>query len=152
MVQVIRRFHNVGHCYHKGNNMYLEKVIFAIDNDADLHTVARFARHLDTQRALGKLQGDVVACIGQWTDADGHPHLEPSYMVNRADYDSFVASSGYVDKQTCVLLVAGDTRQPCSLLFPNGYTEILNPMRLLPTPVGVKDWTYVISTGIYFTC
>jgi hypothetical protein len=38
------------------------------------------------------------------------------------------------------------------LLFPNGYTEILNPMRSLLTPVGVKDWTYVISTGIYFTC
>lgn len=132
--------------------MYLEKVIFAIDNNADLHTVAKFTRHLDTARALGKLQGDVAACIGQWTDVDGNAHLEPSYMMDRVDYDAFVAESRYVDKQVCVLLVAGDTRQPCALLFPDGYTETLNPMRQLATPVGVKDWTYVISTGMYFTC
>ena len=103
--------------------MYLEKVIFAIDNNADLHTVAKFTAH-----------------------------LEPSYMMDRVDYDAFVADSRYVDKQVCVLLVAGDTRQPCALLFPDGYTETLNPMRSLLTPAGVKDWTYVISTGMYFTC
>ena len=132
--------------------MYLEKVIFAIDNNADLHTVARFTRHLDTQRALGKLQGDVVACIGQWTDPYGHPHLEPSYMMDRADYDAFVASSGYVDKQDCVLVIPGDTRQPCALLFPCGTTEGLGPMKRITNLVGVRDWTYVMATKEYFTC
>jgi hypothetical protein len=127
--------------------MTFVKVIFAIDNNSDLHTVAKFTRLMDTTRALGKLQGGVVSCIGAWGSS-----LEPSYMMDRMDYDKYVASSGYVDNQVCVLLVPGDTRQPCSLLFPDGDRDILGPMRQIFSLDGVKDWTYVISTGKYFTC
>ncbi len=136
----------------KGNNMYLEKVIFAIDDNADLHTVAKFTRHLDTQRALGKLRGRVVACIGKWTDQEGREYLEPSYMIDRDDYNDFVVGSGYVDKQFCVLLVPGDTRQPCSLLSPCGSTVTLSPMHRVSNVTGVRDWIYVLSTKEYFTC
>tara|TARA_R110002153_G_scaffold13774_1_gene50924 strand:- start:360 stop:758 length:399 start_codon:yes stop_codon:yes gene_type:complete len=132
--------------------MRLEKVIFAIGNNSDLHTVAKFTRLMDTARAMGDLQGSVVSCIGHWTNNDGSADLEPSYMMDKVDYDKFVVPSGYVDGQVCVLLIPGDTRQPCSLSFSNGDRHALKPMRRIQSTVGVTDWTYVIATGEYFTC
>ena len=102
---------------------YLEKTVFAIDNNIVTHTLAKFLRHVDTQRAMGNLKGSIVHCIGSWVDDDGYTHLEPSYMVDSVDYYAVVADSGYVDKQICVLKVPGDTRQPCSLEFRKGYSQ-----------------------------
>lgn len=132
--------------------MYLEKTVFAIDNNIDTHTAAKFLRHVDTNRAMGKLKGSIVHCIGSWTDDDGYTHLEPSYMMDSVDYYAVVAESGYVDKQVCVLKVPGDTRQPCSLEFSNGYSQCLGPMRETKAPHKVESWTYVQETGKYFTC
>lgn len=133
-------------------SLYLEKVVFAVDNNIDTHTAAKFLRHVDTNRALGNLKGPVTHCIGSWTEEDGVTHLEPSYMMDSRDYYEIVAHSGYVDKQVCILKVPGDTRQPCTLEFSNGYTKGLGPMRETTSPHKVDNWTYVQETGKYFTC
>lgn len=131
---------------------YLEKVVFAIDNNADTHVVAKFMRLMDTKRVMGDMKGKMVQCIGMWTDGEGRRHMEPSYMVDARDYYEIVAPSGYVALQQCVLKVPGDTRQPCTLEFPGGLTFGLKPMREIDDTDGVTDWTYVIETGRYFTC
>jgi len=132
--------------------MRFEQIVFAIDANDDLHSVAKFMRLMDTKRVMGELKGTVVQCIGAWTDDDGHTHLEPSYMVDARDYYEVVKPSGYVDGQVCVLAVPGDTRQPCALIYANGYREGLKPMRKLKSILGVPSWTYVIATGDYFSC
>lgn len=132
--------------------MFQEKVCFAIDNNTDTHIVAKFLRLMDTRRALGDLHGEVVQCIGMWSDDDGKQYLEPSYMMDARDYYEYVEPSGYVDSQECVLRVPGDTRQPCSLDFKDGSTIGLTPMKEIRGPVFAFDWTYVIATGKYFTC
>lgn len=126
--------------------MFNEKVCFAIDNNHDLHTVAKFTRTLDTQRALGELSGSVIQCVGYWEG-----ELEASYLVDRKDYDVWVKNSGYVDDQACVMLIPGDTRQPCSLLFTNGTQVNIDALREVEGPDGLDAWTYVLETKKYFT-
>lgn len=124
--------------------LYLEKVVFAIDNNTDTHTVAKFLRHVDTLRAMGKIK-PVVQCIGNWEGV-----LEVSYMMNLKDFDKYVVPYGSVEGQECVLIVAGDTRQPCYLRFPYGSTKNVGPMVEIDGPIG--NWTYVPATNKYFTC
>lgn len=123
---------------------HLEKVIFAIDNNTDTHQVAKFLRYVDTLRAMGKIDS-VTQCIGNWENV-----LEVSYMMNRADFNAYVESSDWVKDQVCILLVPGDTRQPCSLCYQDGTTESVGPMVEIPGPIG--NWTYVPATNKYFTC
>ena len=59
----------------------MEYVIFAIDNNTDTHTVAKFMRHIDTKRALGAMKGRMVQAIGYWEGI-----LEPSYIMRKDDY------------------------------------------------------------------
>lgn len=123
---------------------YLEKVVFAIDNNTDVHAVAKFMRQVDTLRAMNKIK-PVVQCIGMWENV-----LEASYMMDRVDYNTHIAGNGYADRQECILVVAGDTRQPCHLAFPDGTTVSVGPMVEIAGPVG--NWTYVPATNKYFTC
>ena len=128
---------------------HLEKVIFAIDNPHDIHQVACFTRFIDTQRALNRLTGGVVQCIGHWEGI-----LEPSYMMNAVDYYEFVEKSGYVTNQICVLHVPGDTRQPCHTQTSYGMTENVGRMvKVDKSELNIVDpWTYVIKTEEYFQC
>ena len=126
---------------------HLNKVIFAIDNNTDTHTVAKFLRYMDTVRAMRKMNGTVTHCIGYWEGI-----LEPSYMMDEIDYNAFVKDSGFVDDQDCVLHVPGDTRQPCALVYPNYTDWCLGPMREVSASEAMKAnaWTYVQATGKYF--
>ena len=124
--------------------LYLEKVVFAIDDNWNVHTVAKFLRHVDTLRAMGKIK-PVVQCIGNWEGV-----LEVSYMMNLKDFDKHVVPYGFVEGQEAVLVVAGDTRQPCHIRFPTGHTVSVGPMVEIDGPIG--NWTYVPATNKYFTC
>ena len=126
--------------------MFNEKVCFAIDRNHDLHTTAKFTRFLDTLRALGELQGSVIQCIGCWNG-----ELEPSYLMDRKDFHKWVDESGYLDEQHCVMLIPGDTRQPCSLLYDDDEQISIGPLREVANTIGLTAWTYVIETGKYFT-
>lgn len=127
----------------------LETVIFAIDKSHDIHTQAKFLRHVDTLRAMGKLRGLFASCVGSY---DGE--IERSYMMLMSDFDEHIRKSGYVDEQESFLRVPGDVRQPCVLEYQDGQADVLGPM------IGIhKDevhmfagWTYVEKTGRYYTC
>lgn len=75
-------------------------VIFSVEND--LHTRAKFLRHIDTQRAMGYLKGNMVMCIGAYKGV-----LEDSFILCVEDFDKFVRNSGYLDNQESVLHVRG---------------------------------------------
>jgi len=126
-------------------------VIFAIDNDKNLHTVAKFTRHLDTQRALGRLNYNPQIGIGSYDD-----ELEQCYMMDYNDYYEFVANSGYVDGQESVLIL--NPRNPRSstlqgvLEYRGGGAEYLGIWK----DVSEEAWKglsgYTIINGKVYTC
>jgi hypothetical protein len=128
--------------------MQLNKICFAIDNNADVHTTAKFLRLMDTQRALNNMQGSMFQCIGAYNG-----ELETSYIVNEKDFYDIVEPSGYVNTQDSVLEIPGDTRQPCTLRYYDGATYMIGPMvRVSKAEVAtLKNWTYVLATKQYFT-
>ena len=93
----------------------MERVVFSIDNCGDIHTLAKFTRHLDTQRALTDLPGGVAIAVGEW-EGKG----EISFNLSLSDYNKHVKNSGYVDNQECILLVPTLSKQPLFLLYPDG--------------------------------
>lgn len=128
--------------------MRLEMIIFAIDNSSNVHSQAKFLRHVDTLRAMGKLVGGVTQCIGSYGGI-----LERSYMMTVADFDKHVRHSGFVSEQDSFLRVPGDTRQPCVLEYQSsGTQETLNPMEEIYEDCSYLNWTYVEETGKYFSC
>jgi hypothetical protein len=126
-------------------------VIFEIDNDKDLHTVAKFTRHLDTQRALGRLNYNPQIGIGSYDD-----DLGQCYMMDYNDYYEFVANSGYVDGQESVLIL--NPRNPRSstlqgvLEYRWGGAEYLG----IWTEVSREAWKslsgYTIINGKVYAC
>lgn len=126
--------------------MHLEQVIFAIDNDANTHTVAKFMRHVDTLRAMGRI--DTVNClIGCYKG-----HLERAYMMRA---DQFHEVSEYVRGQETILRVPGDSRQPCVLDYLNSEdVVVLGPMREVSAmeALASEAWTYEQNSGKYFVC
>lgn len=89
--------------------------VFSIDNDKDLHTVAKFTRYLDTLRAMSKLHYPPKVCMGMYCYS-----IEQSYFVDRNDFEAFIRHSGYVDEQETFLMLC--PRNP-RLLALEGYLE-----------------------------
>jgi hypothetical protein len=77
-----------------------EYVVFAIDNDNDLHTNARFLRYVDERRALQKMDGTMQLCIGSYLG-----QMERSYIVTFSDFIEHIMDSGYVDLQESVMVL-----------------------------------------------
>lgn len=129
--------------------MYLEMVLFSIDKCHDIHTLAKFTRLMDTKRVTGELIGSVVPCIGGYNG-----QLEYSFLMTFRDYMRHVLKSGYVDGQESIMLVPGDTRQPCVLATIDGkYIDTLASMSEWSClPLGDHGWTYVIETQRYMVC
>ena len=126
----------------------LNKIIFAIDNDTNVHTVAKFMRHIDTARAMNTMKGAFIPCIGCY---DGE--LESSYMMDERDYRRLVSTTDYTKEQDCILHVPADTRQPCTLEYRDNTRRTIGAMRKV-TPaeaLQLTAWTYVIETGMYWT-
>lgn len=124
--------------------MMLEHVIFAIDNGDDLHTQAKFLRHVDTLRASEKMMGTLYSGIGSYKGS-----LERCYMVLATDYDRHLKSLDYLSGQESVLRVPGDTRQPCTLQFKGGDLQSIGTMRQV-TDGSIGDFTYI--NGKYWEC
>ena len=125
----------------------MNKVIFAIDDNTDVHVVAKFMRHMDTCRAMSTLKGSFVQCIGMYNGV-----LEPAYMMDESDYRQLVANTDYTVWQDCILLVPRDVRQPCTLEFPD-HQFAIGPMREVSAAKAMQcsSWTYVQATNKYFT-
>ena len=77
-----------------------EYVIFAIDNDDNVHTNAKFLRYVDEREVMGKTKGKMKLCIGSYKGK-----LERSYIMRWDDFMEHIAESGYVDKQESILIL-----------------------------------------------
>ena len=121
----------------------LERIIFAIDNDGDLHTNAKFLRHVDTKRAMNNMH-PMELCVGFYGGK-----IERSYMILAKDFHHVF---DYVKGQESVLRVPGDTRQPCTLEFlATGEVVSVGRMQQVTQPQAYMDaWTYF--DGKYFIC
>lgn len=126
-------------------------IIFAIDNDDDLHTNAKFLRYMDERRVMGKMDGTMVLCIGSYNDA-----LERSYMVTESDFFYHVAASGFVDDQQSVLEVSdghkGKTYATLKFKDERADNKFLGVFKSIsPYEIGEhSSWTYRSDMGIYF--
>jgi len=127
----------------------LNKIIFAIDNNTDFHTVAKFMRHIDTARAMDTLKGGVVMATGYWEG-----ELEASYIMDEVDYRKLVEPLGFTKDQACILHVPADTRQPCTLEYGEGLpNKTVGAMREVSKGEALEGnaWTYVQETNKYFS-
>ncbi len=128
----------------------MDYVVFAIDNNKDLHTVAKFTRHIDTKRAMGGLNGDMVQCIGNWEGI-----LEVSYIMRRDDYERYVLTGGFTKGQEAVMIAPRDNRLCASIVsFDMGHTfATLGAIREISVSEATHDvaWTFNTISGKYFT-
>ena len=142
-----------------------EYVIFAIDNDADLHTNAKFLRYMDEREVMGKTKGKMKLCIGSYKGK-----LERSYIVRWDDFMEHIAESGYVDNQESILILrdgyygvtyatlkfnsAYNTDWPAE--FPNvGYDDLfLGAFKSIPSNEAQYEeaWTYRPDLDTYYVC
>jgi hypothetical protein len=122
----------------------LERIIFAIDNDMDAHTNAKFLRHVDTKRAMMEMH-PMELCIGCYKG-----QLERSYMILAKDFHHVL---DFIQNQESIMRVPGDTRQDCVLEFvESGETVPLGPMRRVSAAIAMLHdaWTY--HNGEYYVC
>ncbi len=119
-------------------------VVFAIDNGHDLHTMAKFLRHVDTQRALSKLTFFKQA-IGFFEGKYEH-----SFIMLEKDFEEFVKPLDFVKGQKCFLYIP--PKGECSLKYQDNmevmlgflyYKDFLNASMY-------DSWTYVIEDDIYW--
>ena len=115
--------------------------VFCIDNWEDLHTNAKFMRHLDTQRAMGKLKGNVVQAFGYYAGK-----IEPSFVMYTEDYEKFCTP--FTKGQESVLVVPESVKQPVWLKYADGTTEVLGTLKTTKNTPDAIGWTY--HTGVFW--
>lgn len=120
-------------------------VIFATDDGHLLHQRKKFLRYVDNLIAVGKVQY-CEPCIGMWDRV-----LETSYLMSLQDFNTHIKDSGFTSKQECFLVVPGDVRQPCTMLYQDGTVVALGPMvEGYNESMASQGWTYVESSGKYY--
>lgn len=123
----------------------LEKMIFAIDNDDDVHTVMRFYRKVSQLQARGSF-GPMDQCIGSYKGV-----MERSYMIDARDAAYVVE---FITGQESVLHVPADVRQPCTLHYNDMSRKPVSvgPMREVSSVDALSSdaWTY--RNGKYYVC
>lgn len=122
-------------------------VIFAIDNGSSLHQQAKFLRHLDTMRAMGRLSAFPKCGIGFWEG-----QLERVYVLPIEDYRIYVAQHGWVDGQHSVVRV--DAYDNADLMRPRLEVRMFNIGRMNKVDADVarrlEAWTFVEEEGQYY--
>ena len=142
-----------------------EYVIFAIDNDDNVHTNAKFLRYVDEREVMGKTKGKMKLCIGSYKGK-----LERSYIMRWDDFMEHIAESGYVDNQESILILrdgyygkvyatlkfnsAYNSDWPAE--FPNvGYDDLfLGQFKSIPANEAQYEeaWTYRPDLDTYYVC
>jgi len=142
-----------------------EYVIFAIDNDDNVHTNAKFLRYVDEREVMGKTKGKMKLCIGSYKGK-----LERSYIMRWDDFMEHIAESGYVDKQESILILrdgyygkvyatlkfnsAYNSDWPAE--FTNvGYDDLfLGEFKSIPAHEAQYEeaWTYRPDLDTYYVC
>jgi len=137
-----------------------EYVIFAIDNDDNVHTNAKFLRYVDEREVMGKMKGKMKLCIGSYKGK-----LERSYIMRWDDFMEHIADSGYVDKQESILILRDGYygKVYATLKFNNeaglipkvGYDDFfLGEFKSVPAHQAQYEeaWTYRPDLDTYYVC
>ena len=127
--------------------MKLERIIFSVDNPADPYDLGKALSLLVQMKATLKIDM-LVNCIGSYEG-----YLEPSFMVYAKDFDEHIRGMFFLDGQESIMRIPGDPRQECTLEYLlDGRIEPIGQLKSIPSPKRSNDaWTYVLSTGRYFT-
>jgi len=128
-------------------------VIFSIDNVTDVHTLAKFLRHMDTQKALGKMEGKMKTLIGSYLGV-----MEYSFLCNEADFNNHVATMGFTSGQESILKLTDTSngrtskRTFASLVYSSGDIAKLGEFKVVSKDDALsKDgWTYDPTNNQYF--
>ena len=125
-------------------------VIFSIDNVHDVHTLAQFLHHLDMKRAMQKLKGKPVLCIGSYKG-----QMEQSFILLRDDFDLVVRGSQWIKEQESILHVEdgmyGVVYGALEYLA-SGTTEHIGTLKEVDQREAVchAGWTYRPDLNIYW--
>lgn len=121
-------------------------VIFSIDNWTDLHTKAKFFRHMDTLRSMGKLNGKLLSLIGSWEG-----QLEDSFLLDQEDFETHVRHSGFVEDQTAFVIVSEEKSMPVRLDSIWGSLKVGRMKAVTKKKALAQDgWTYRPDTNTYY--
>jgi len=137
-----------------------EYVIFAIDNDDDVHTNAKFLRYVDEREVMGKTKGKMKLCIGSYKGK-----LERSYIMRWDDFMEHIAESGYVDNQESILILRDGYygKVYATLKFNNDESKFpnvgnddlfLGEFKSIPSNEAQYEeaWTYRPDLDTYYVC
>lgn len=128
-------------------------VIFSIDNVTNVHTLAKFLRHMDTQKALGNMEGRMKTLIGSYLGV-----MEYSFVCNEADFNNHVATMGFTSGQESILKLTNtfngrtSKRTLASLVYSSGDIEQLGELKSVSKDDALSEdgWTYDPTTNQYF--
>lgn len=109
--------------------------IFSIDNWSDLHTMAKFLRHVDTLRAMNKLKSEVKQGIGMY---QGTP--EPCWLMRTEDMHLV---SEYTKDQEAFLEVPFKAKDQTILRYRDGSSMRLGVLKCSIEPPLTDNWTYM---------
>lgn len=126
----------------------MESVLFAPDGEENLRDLKKFMHYADNLRALGKLTGDIIPCIGCYKGK-----LEDSFMCLAVDYDKYFMD--WTKNQECIIRISSDVKQPAILEYTNGDQSRgrvrLGVCKKIDNPSTAQDWTYRKDIGEYFS-
>lgn len=118
----------------------MERIVFSIDNPFDIHSLAKFYRHVDTARAMGLMSGSMELCVGSWKGK-----LEPSFAMLTTDFDKLDIKSMFCEKQEAFMYLSSDGRQPVVIRDYNG--NFLSSGKPVVSSATSADFTLVLRTG-----
>jgi hypothetical protein len=137
-----------------------EYVIFAIDNDDNVHINAKFLRYVDERQVMGKMKGKMKLCIGSYKGK-----LERSYIMRWDDFMEHIDESGYVDEQESILFLRdgyyGKVYATLKFNEEQGYSHIigskdlfLGEFKSIPANEAQYEeaWTYRPDLDTYYVC
>ena len=110
-------------------------VIFSIDNVSDVRTLAKFLHHMDVQKAMMYMQGNLVMCHGSYKG-----QIETSFICHRTDFDKLVEPYGFVSNQESILRVSECNKQYATLEYlPTRRLESIGSLKSVSKKEAMKQ-------------
>ena len=113
--------------------------IFSIDNVSEHRSLSKFLHHMDKEKAIGRMSGNLVQCIGSYKGK-----LELSFIVSGSDYAAHIANSRWIKDQECVLEVTECNKQYATLIYGNGEKVGIGSLKSVDKDAALSQeaWTY----------
>ena len=121
--------------------------IFEIDNDSDAHTVAKFLRYMDTKRAEGKLQNELILAHGCYKG-----QMATSYIVTDGDFHKFIKGSKWVERQESFLHVDQVDMVATLIYNDNEEHEVLGQFVATSKQDAMDQEAWTYWSGFFWVC